>query len=154
MGGGSSTDSTKKEEPTTDSSTQMTENSSGFHVLEIHMPSMGTGMGLLLLVGAAVLALRWWIQRRHAKKLWMQGALPGPGAFEMGYRCRRPYLSPAGPFWMPGGEEPGTRFEELPSGAAGPPFVRPPRPSGRGLAPPSPHGDEEDLESGPALGRR
>ncbi len=59
-----------------DNSTQMTENSFGFHILEIHMPSMGTGMGLLLLVGAAVLALRWWVQRRGTKKL--QG-VPRPG---------------------------------------------------------------------------
>ncbi len=56
-----------------DTSTQMTENLSGFHILEIHMPSMGTGRGLLLLVGAAVLALRWWVQRRHAKKMWLKG---------------------------------------------------------------------------------
>ncbi len=72
MGGGSSTEE-KKEEPTMDTMTQMTENSSGFHVLEIHMPSMGTGIGMLLLVGAAVLALQWWVQRWHAKKLWLQG---------------------------------------------------------------------------------
>ncbi len=75
MGGGGSTDKKEKEEPTMDVSThaQMTENSSGFHVLELHMPSMGTGMGMLLLVGAAVLALRWWAQRRQAKKHWLQG---------------------------------------------------------------------------------
>ena len=90
------------------------------------MPSMGTGMGMLLLVGAAVLALRWWIHRRHAKKLWLQGGfsgLQGPGqAFEIGCWCpRRPYLSLAGPFWTPRGDESGGRFEELPSGAAGPP---------------------------------
>ena len=103
MGGSSSTEE-KKEEPTTGTSTQMAENSSGFHVLEIHMPSMGTGMGILLLVGAAVLALRWWVQRRHAKKLWLPGVLHGQ-AYEMGCRCqpRRPYLLPAGLFWMPGG---------------------------------------------------
>ena len=45
-------------------------------------------------------------------------------------------------------------FEELPSGAAGPPFPRPPRHSGRGLAPPPCPGDEDDLEGLPALGRR
>ncbi len=42
-------------------------------------------MGLLLLVGAAALASRWWVQRRHAKKLWLQGgfhgqAIPTPAA--------------------------------------------------------------------------
>ena len=155
MGGGTGGSSTeeKKEELTMDNSTQMTENSFGFHILEIHMPSMGTGMGLLLLVGAAVLALRWWVQRRDAKKL--QGGFHGQ-AFEMGCRChpRRPYFPPAGPIWMHGGKEAGGRFEELPSGASGPPFPHPPRHSGRGLAPPSPPGDEDDLEGGPALGRR
>ena len=68
MGGSGSTEE-KEEEPITDASTQMTENSSGFHILKIHMLSMGTGMELLLLVGAAVLALRWWVQRRLAKKI-------------------------------------------------------------------------------------
>ncbi len=43
MGGGSSTEKKEKEEPTTDASTQITENSSGFHVLELYKPSMGTG---------------------------------------------------------------------------------------------------------------
>ncbi len=157
MGGGSSTEE-KKEDPTTDTGRvlchSMTENSSGFHVLEIHMASMWTGMGMLLLVGAAVLTLRWWIQRRHAKKLWLQGGFSGQ-AFKIGCLCpRRPYLSPAVPFWMPGGNESGGRFEELPSGAAGPPFFRPPGHSGCGLAPPLSLGDEDDVEGGPALGRR
>ncbi len=79
MGGSSSNTEEKEEEPTMDTSTQMTENLSGFHILEIHMPSMGTGRRLLLLVGAAVLALRWWVQRRHAKKMWLKGGVPQPG---------------------------------------------------------------------------
>ncbi len=121
MGGGSSTEE-KKEEPTTNTTTQMTENSSGFHILEIHMPSLGTGMGILLLVRAAVLALRWWFQRRHAKELWQQGGFPGQ-AFKMGCWChpRCPYLPPAGPSWTLGGEETGGRFDELLSGAVAPP---------------------------------
>ena len=122
------------------------------------MPSMGTGMGMLLLVGAAVLALRWWAQRRQAKKQWLQVGFHGqaPPAFEMGCRChaRRPYWAPPpAQFWMHG-EEAGGRFEELPSGPPGPPFPRPPRPSSRGLAPPSPPEVDEDLEGDPALGRR
>ncbi len=155
MGGSSSNTEEKEEEPTMDTSTQMTENLSGFHILEIHMPSMGTGRRLLLLVGAAVLALRWWVQRRHAKKMWLKGGFHSQ-AYEMGCRCQpcHPYFPPAGPFWMHGGDETGGRFEELPSGAAGPPFSRPPRHSGRGLAPPSPPGEEDDVEGGPALGRR
>ncbi len=39
-------------------------------------------------------------------------------------------------------------------GTACPPFPCPLRPSGRGLAPPSPPEVDEDLEGGPALGRR
>ncbi len=126
----------------------MTDNSSGFHILEIHMPSLGTDMGLLLLVGAAVLTMRWWVQ--------LQVGFPGPGqAFEMGCRCpRRPYLPHAGLLWMPGGGDTRGRFEELPSVAAGPPFSRPTCNLGRGLAPPSSPGDEDDVEGGPALGRR
>ncbi len=142
-----------------DSSTQMTENSSGFHILEIHMPSMGTGMGLLLLMGAAVLTLQWWIQWKHAKKLWLNGSVHGPAPpYVTGCRChaRRPayfQLPPAGPLWMHGGDDAGGCFEELPSGPAGPPF-RPPRHSGRGLVlPPSPE-EDEDVEAGPALTRR
>ena len=156
MGGGSSTWE-KKKEPTTDTSTQMTDNSSRFHILEIHMLSIGTGMGLLLLVGAAVLSLRWWVQRRHAKKMWLQGGFPGQ-AYKKGCRCqhRCPYFLPAGPFWMPGGDETGGQFEELPLGEAGPPsfFSRPPCHSRRGLAPPSLPWNENDVEGGPALGRR
>ncbi len=112
-----------------DTSTKMTENSSGFHVLKIHMPSMGTGMGMLLLVGAAVLALRWWIQRWHTKKLWLQGgfsSLHSPGqAFEMGCRCppRRTNLLPAGPFW----ERPGASSRSCPQERLAPPSpARPP----------------------------
>ncbi len=42
-------------------------------ILEIQMPSMQTGKWLLLLVGAAFLALWWWVQRWHAQELWLQG---------------------------------------------------------------------------------
>ena len=77
---------------------QKTENSSGFHVLEIHMPSMGTGMGMLLLVGAAILALRWWVQRRHVKKLWLQGGFHGQ-AYEMGCLCHPRHLYPLPNAW-------------------------------------------------------
>ncbi len=51
MGGGSSSE-TKKEEPTMDASMQMTENSAGFHVLEIHMHM--DWHDVLLLVGLVV----------------------------------------------------------------------------------------------------
>ncbi len=57
MGGGSSTEKKDDNTPTTDASTNPQETSSGFHILEIHMPSMGTGIGLLLLVGGGVLVL-------------------------------------------------------------------------------------------------
>ena len=40
-------------------------------------------MGLMLLVGAAVLALQWWVQRWHGQKLWLQGGFHGQ-AFEKG----------------------------------------------------------------------
>ncbi len=154
-GDNSSTDE-KKKEPTTDTSTQMTEISSGFHILEIDMVSMGTGMGMLLLVGAAVLALQWWVQRWHAKKLWLQGGFHSQ-AFKTGCRCHplRPYFPPASLLWMRGGGggEAGSRFKELPAGAAGPPFPPPLRHTGRGLAPPLPPVDEDALEGGPALGR-
>ena len=93
---------------------------------------------------------------RPAKKLWLQGGFHGQ-AIEMCCRChicRLPYFPPTGPLWMHGGEEAWGRFEELPSGAAGPSFPRPPRHLGRGLAPPSPPMDEYDLEGGPALERR
>ncbi len=74
----------------------------------------------------------------------------------MGCRCqpRRPYLPPAGPLCMPGWEETGGRFKELSSGAAGPPFSHLPLHLGRGLAPLLLPVDENDLEGGPALGRR
>ncbi len=67
MGGSGSTEKTEEKEPTTDASMQITENLSGFHVFELHIPSMGTGMGMLLLVGAAVPALGCWAQRQQAK---------------------------------------------------------------------------------------
>ena len=58
-------------------------------------------------------------------------------AYEMGCRCqpRRPYFPPAGPFWMPGGDETGGRFEELPSGAAPPPLLPPAAPLGAWAGP-------------------
>ncbi len=77
-----------------------------------------------------------------------------PLAFKMGCRChaRRLYwATPPAQSWMHGGEAEG-RFEELPSGPPGPPFPCPPRPSGRGLAPPSPLEVDKDLEGGPPLG--
>ncbi len=86
MGGGSSTEE-KMEEPMTDSSTQMMEILSGFHVLEIHMLSMGTSMGLLLVVGPAA-------ARQEAVA---DGGLPLPGAaFRDGLPVpRQPSLLPA-----------------------------------------------------------
>ncbi len=75
----------------------MTETSFGFHVLEINMPLMGTSMGLLLLVGEAVLAVWWWVVKQmQAKKLCLLGDFHSqvPPTFEMGCRChaRRPYF--------------------------------------------------------------
>ncbi len=87
-------------------------------ILKIQMPSMQTGKWLLLLVGAAFLALWWWVQRWHAQELWLQGELHCQ-AFEMGCRCypRRPYFPPASLHLMFGGEDAGGHFEELPLGA-------------------------------------
>ncbi len=73
MGGSSGSKLKDDDKSTTDSSTKLKETSSGFHFLEIHMPSMGTERGLLLLVLEAAVVLRWWFKRKKAKQAWSQG---------------------------------------------------------------------------------
>lgn len=61
-------DTAKKEVVVTDSSSKVVENSSGFHMIEIHMPSMGMG---LLIVGIGVcifLAYRWRKRNRRLRR--------------------------------------------------------------------------------------
>ncbi len=64
MGNGESTEGSgeKKDVTLTDTSTKISESSSGFHLLEIHMPSMGLGLGIV--VFAVAIYLAWWHRRK------------------------------------------------------------------------------------------
>ncbi len=128
------------DKPTTDPSTNLQETSTGIHILESHMPLMGTGIRLLLLVGGT-LALHWWFKRKEAKCVLRQGLfgkLPTT-APSLCHDTLPPPLTPPS-FWM---NVEADRFEKLLLGAVAtdphssrpschPIFCHP----GRGLAPP------------------
>ncbi len=90
---------------------------------------MGTGMRLLPLVGAAVLAVRWWGPVAAGQEAVAAGGLqrPGPARLRDGLpeQARHPYwVMPPAQLWM-NGKEAGGRFEELPSGPPAPPSPAP-----------------------------
>jgi hypothetical protein len=67
-------DTAKKDVVVTDSSTKMVENSSGFHMIEIHMPSMGMGLLIIGIGVLAFLAYRWRrASLRHRRELQRSG---------------------------------------------------------------------------------
>lgn len=127
-------DSAQKELTVTDSSTKMVENSSGFHMIEIHMPSMGMG---LLIVGVGVLvflAYRWRNKNRRRQRelrphfpLMPAASAPWTTSFPYGYR-----YSP----YPPG------RIDELP--------VHEERRAPQGLPQPD---DDREVPVGPAMAR-
>jgi hypothetical protein len=49
----------KKDVTVTDSSTKIQENSSGFHFMELHIPSMGVSLGFLGLIILTFYAYHW-----------------------------------------------------------------------------------------------
>jgi hypothetical protein len=82
MGGGDSKEESdgKKEEVTvTDTSTKITENSSGFHLIEVHMPSMGMGLSAVLIGLAIYMAWRWRRKKEEAKRELRAVVLTGQG---------------------------------------------------------------------------
>jgi hypothetical protein len=95
---------TKKEIAVTDSSTKIQENSSGFHLIELHMPSMGFSLGLIGLLVLAYFALRW---RRRYRKDRNRHRAPLPDAFPLTPSPPWPCYAYPGPVFA------GPRFEEV-----------------------------------------
>jgi len=64
MGGSGSKSPEKTNIDVTDTSTKVVENSSGFHVFELHLPTMSYGLVALVALGAAAYAVYRWRKRR------------------------------------------------------------------------------------------
>ncbi len=162
MGNGESTEEKKDEkkaEPLVDQSTKLTEVSTGFHVFELHLPTLGTGLFwifiLCLLVFATILLYR------RCQRRWNRRHSSSPtGVLPMYHRRQHSpqIVYVVGRNDLPALHQPLQRFEELP------PDVTPPERSAPSsgvtasrLARPGPHrsdgpltrafrGDEETSE--------
>jgi len=122
----------------TDASTKITEASSGFHMVEIHMPSMGMSFGLVILFALACLGYRAYRQHRREMRRWQQPK----DMFSM----QAPYMVGHPRQWQRH-EWPGwasCRFSEVEENP------RPGRPQ-RGLAPPEERDQPERREVDPPV---
>ncbi len=119
MGNGESSEEEKKEDksPVIDQSRKVTEVSTGFHVMEVHMPTLGMGLTwliiLLMLIIAAILLYRRYVRRWNRRQsshpagalpLFHRRQDPSPSVYYVVSRNDIPTLH----------QPPQRRFEELP----------------------------------------
>lgn len=69
MGKNNSKEVTPATVTATDASTRMVEASSGFHIIELHLPSMGGGMFMVILVIVAVAVYVWYRRTRRRRRM-------------------------------------------------------------------------------------
>ncbi len=95
MGTGSSTEETTEEED----ATEITNESGGFHLIELHLPTAGGILAVAVAVACGLLGLRWYIKNRRKKSVHRASKRKHLEELELGaiHRAPEPVPAPAPP---------------------------------------------------------